>query len=227
MSVLTACATVPTLSNDQRDKIANYSTALLLKYDANYKSRLINTAAIEEQRAIIEEEEKKKQEEIKKEEEIREETTQNDQVLEEIEEDIYVDLASLLEVQGASIEYAYIEVVDKYPKEETTTFAPVMQSTEGYNLLVVHFTLTNLLENSNEVSIYNMNATFKFDINKTTRKEALTTLLLNDFAFYSAVLEPGKMEDLVLIVEIKEVESSDIQSLSMIINISEDSIRTK
>ncbi len=226
-TLLSGCVSVPALSEEQSDKIANYSTALLLKYDANYESRLVDTAAIEEERALIEEEQKKIEEAaalLAKEEE-----NSNPSEIDEVEvvEDSNLEIASVLGITGASVEFAYYEILDKYPEEEISAAAPVMESEEGNRLLVLHFTLTNLLETTNEVSIYDTNAKFHAVINSTNQKSLYTTLLLNDMAFYSGRLTPGEMKDLVLITKVSDEESLSIQNLSLVITINEESIRTK
>ena len=232
MTMLSGCVSVPTLTDDQSNKIANYSTALLLKYDANYKSRLVDTAAIEAERAIIaEEEQKKMEEEAAMQAQMQAitdaEETDSNVVVEEIMEDKYVDIDSTLGLEGVDLAYSYFEIVDKYPEEEITAVASVTESNDGNSLLVVHFTLTNLLETANEVSIYDTNANFSLIINKTNQKNVLTTLLLNDMVFFSGKLQPGEMKDLVLISGINETESSNIQNLSMNINVNNESVRTK
>jgi hypothetical protein len=228
MTILNGCVSVPTLSDVQSNQIANYSTALLLKYDANYKSRLVDTATIEAERAIIAAEEQKKlEEEAAIQATIDAEKNINEPVIEPIEEDVYIDIALALGIEGVTVEYAYMEFLDKYPEKEILGVAPVMVSAEENILLVTHFTLTNLLEASNEVNMIDKKVSFRMGINKMSQKNVFSTFLLNDLSNYSGILEAGEMVDLVLISEINEEESSSILSVSMVINIDGDSIKTK
>lgn len=230
-SVLVGCATGPNVSEEQSEKIANYSTALLLKYDANYKTRLVDTAAIEAERAQIAAEEQARLEAMEQAAaeqaaaEAIEETENSNQNV--IEEDVILDIGDILGVGPIDVVYSYYEVVDQYPEEEENSFAPVMQTAEGNKLLVVHFTMTNSTTEDQYISVLDKDVLFRLDTNVMERKNTFATLLLNDLGNFEGTFTPGEMLDLVLITEMNENESIGIENIYLTIVINGESYRTK
>ena len=48
-------------------------------------------------------------------------------------------------------------------------------------------------------------------------KNALTTMLLNDLAYYNGVLAPGESAELVLVCEVPVEQSENISSLALVL----------
>lgn len=230
-SVLSGCATGPNMTAEQSEKIANYSTALLLKYDANYTTRLVDTAAIEAERAIIEAEEQARLEAEQKaiEDEEQEKAAKEQEQTEEIPvlDDVVLDIDDTLGLDVVDIEYSYYEVVDQYPEDSGSAVAPAHPSGEGNQLFVVHFTLTNSAGDSQEVNIFDTDATFRLETNTMSTKNTFITFLPNDFANYVDRMEPGAMQDLVLISEITDSELIGLENVYLTIKMNGQSYRTK
>ena len=230
-SVLVGCATGPNVPEEQSEKIANYSTALLLKYDANYKTRLVDTAAIEAERAQIAAEEQARLEAAEQAaaEQAAAEATEETENLNQnvIEEDVILDIGDILGAGPIDVVYSYYEVVDQYPEEEENSFAPVMQTAEGNKLLVVHFTMTNSTTEDQYIRVLDKDVLFRLDTNVMERKNTFVTLLLNDFGNFEGTLTRGEMLDLVLITEMNENESIGIENIYLNINLNGESYRTK
>lgn len=231
-SVLSGCATGPNMTKEQSEKIANYSTALLLKYDANYTTRLVDTAAIEAERALIAAEEQARLEaeqaaiEAAEEEKAAEESqSQEDEI--PVVEDVVLDIDDTLGLDVVDIEYSYYEVVSQYPEDSGSAVAPAHPSEDGNQLFVVHFTVTNSSGNFQDVSIFDTDATFRLETNTMSSKNTFITFLSNDFANFVDRMESGAMQDLVLISEITDNELIGLENIYLIIKVNGESYRTK
>ncbi len=224
------CTSVPDMSDAQAAKISNYATALLLKYDANYESRLVDTAAIEEERAIEAAKDKQRLEEEAARQaayDAEQAAKSVDTSVPEVVVDSYLDIATTLSFTDVSINYAYMELSQAYPEDTSNDFLTPVRADVDSQLLVLHFTLTNLSMEDKVISINDTKAVFQVYINGTIQRNVLSTLLLNDFAYFEDTLSPGEMVDLVAICEITNEQSTSIESLILGIKYNGESFRAK
>ncbi len=220
MCMLTGCISFPTIGKEDGDRIANYATALLLKYDANYKTRLVDTAAIEKERAIQAaiDAEKAAAEKAKQEEEATAAAALQENNMEgTATESFDVNLAEVLDVSNVAIEYSYFEVCDAYPAVEENTIIGQVLPTPGSHLLLVHFTVTNTTTQKQDVKLINPEVVYRISVNEASANNVLTTIEPGDFTCFQDTLEPGQMVDLVLIVETKISTIEDVQKLLLTI----------
>ena len=96
----------------------------------------------------------------------------------------------------------------------------VMNATEGNKLLVLKFQAENLSDGENSLDIAQSGTRFKIVVNGT-EKNALTTMLLNDLAYYQKTLNAGESQEVVLICEIPE--SEEVSSLGLVMKNEETS----
>ena len=100
-----------------------------------------------------------------------------------------------------------------YPKNGNEIYF-VMNATPGNNLLVVKFTLRNLLNEEQDIQIQPGTVRVKIIMNGE-EKNALTTMLLNDLATYQGTLGPNEETELVVVGEYPVEDLQTIDSLSV------------
>ena len=124
----------------------------------------------------------------------------------------HVDIQSM---QKASVKGSFLLT----PEQGEELFF-VMNATEGNKLLVLKFQAENLSDGENSLDIAQSGTRFKIVVNGT-EKNALTTMLLNDLAYYQKTLNAGESQEVVLICEIPE--SEEVSSLGLVMKNEETS----
>lgn len=225
--VLGGCATYPPLSDDENKMVSNYAVSLLLKYDKENHSRLVDTsefwnsynealaireakiAEIEAQKKAEEEAQKKEQE---KEEEIIDDGTGGATVIESKWDNVSIE--SVLNASGFSINYSGCSFADIYPERKLDLVAP-MTASRGYDIMVVHFNVTNNSGASAKLNVYMEGARFKLSINDGGLVSCSETMYEEDLSEYFGNFAEGETKDLVLLCEVKEGTSVDSLGLNI------------
>lgn len=132
---------------------------------------------------------------------------------EQAEAEIQADAEQILGLQDVSLTYSGYEVDEFYPKNGNEIYF-VMNATPGNNLLVVKFTLRNLLNEEQDIQIQPGTVRVKIIMNGE-EKNALTTMLLNDLATYQGTLGPNEETELVVVGEYPVEDLQTIDSLSV------------
>lgn len=227
-SMITGCENaIPELTEEQQDLVVEYAASTLLKYNKNYENKLVSIKEVEaeeqkaaEMKAAIEAMNKLKED---AETEEKQNETAEAEVIESAEPQVPATLEEILQLEQLSFEYTGYEAADDYPEQGEELFF-VMSATEGNKLLVLKFQVSN---KSDSEALLDMNQTgvrFKLAIDGE-EKNALTTMLLNDMAYYQGTIAPGESTELVLVWEIPEEKLQELSALELIVK-SVDNIAT-
>ncbi len=232
--MLTGCVdSMPDMTTEQSDMVAEYAAGLLLKYSPNYDYRLVSDAQLAA--AIVQENDleettteavtvQESQEEIP-EEKIQEqsgareeETEQNTESEEQIVQgglDADTDLAVELGIEdGISLRYQSFEICDSYP-QNTTGFSGI-DAAEGRKLIVLHFDLENTSDDDVECNLYDHALQLRVNINQTFSAGAQEMPMLpDDMVSFAETIEAGKKADVVAVAEIEELSDNDITNLTL------------
>jgi hypothetical protein len=193
-----------------------YASTAVLKHDANYQGKLVDLSTLKnEEETPVEETMQAPAEEadIPKEPEQMQEPQQDVFSAEQAEAEIQADAEQILGLQDVSLTYSGYEVDEFYPKNGNEIYF-VMNATPGNNLLVVKFTLRNLLNEEQDIQIQPGTVRVKIIMNGE-EKNALTTMLLNDLATYQGTLGPNEETELVVVGEYPVEDLQTIDSLSV------------
>ena len=188
----------------------------VLKHDANYQGKLVDLSTLKnEEETPVEETMQAPAEEadIPKEPEQMQEPQQDVFSAEQAEAEIQADAEQILGLQDVSLTYSGYEVDEFYPKNGNEIYF-VMNATPGNNLLVVKFTLRNLLNEEQDIQIQPGTVRVKIIMNGE-EENALTTMLLNDLATYQGTLGPNEETELVVVGEYPVEDLQSIDSLSV------------
>ena len=139
---------------------------------------------------------------------------------------VVVDNASIEEFLGLSgfgFVYAGFDIMNDYP-EDSMDFVPYISASEGGDLCVVYFNVTNMSSDTNTLDILNMvpMTYFKLAINGDNFHSVLRTLLEDDMAVYEGDFAPGETKRLVLITEVRE--GTQISAVNLRITQGSDSL---
>ena len=118
-------------------------------------------------------------------------------------------------IENFTFQYSGYELVESYPSntEEEIFFA--MDATEGMQLLVLKFTVSNAGAAEQEIDMLGYGARFKVSVNGGSSENALSTMLLNDLQTYKGVVPAGSGVELVSIVEVPQ--STAIETIDFVL----------
>lgn len=124
-------------------------------------------------------------------------------------------------IENFTFQYSGYELVESYPSntEEEIFFA--MDATEGMQLLVLKFTVSNAGAAEQEIDMLGYGARFKVSVNGGSSENALSTMLLNDLQTYKGVVPAGSGVELVSIVEVPQ--STAIETIDFVLRGAEGS----
>lgn len=207
---------IPSLSEEQEALVVEYASTAVLKHDANYQGKLVDLSTITNKEEVQPEETAQPPAEETNIPEapapVQEPQPEVDSAAQE-EEEVQVNAEQILGLQNVSLTYSGYEVDEFYPKNGNEIYF-VMNATPGNNLLVVKFTLRNLLNEEQNIQIQPGTVRVKIDLNGG-EKNALTTMLLNDLATYQGTLGPDEETELVVVGEYPVEDLLTIDSLGV------------
>lgn len=207
---------IPSLSEEQEALVVEYASTAVLKHDANYQGKLMDLSALTNEEDTPEEETTQAPEGdtgIPEEPAPMQEPQQEADNAVQEEAQAQANAEQILGLQDVSLTYSGYEVDEFYPKNGNEIYF-VMNATPGNNLLVMKFTLRNLLNEEQEIRIQPGAVRVKIDLNGG-EKNALTTMLLNDLATYQGTLGPNEETELVVVGEYPVEDLQAIDSLSV------------
>ena len=213
---LTGCGNaIPEMTMEQQELVVEFAASELLKYDVNYQSKL--TAHEPEQQHEEEQGEQPK-------EPLIEEETLPEEIIADTDVTIVdntgtveaqnISIADFLDLTGVEISYAGYETVDTYPEGEAKEAYFFMSATEGNKLLVLRFSALNVSGEELSIDLSKSQTRYKIILNGT-EKNALTTMLLNDMAYYQGTLAANESIELVLLCEIQDDQTEFIDTLQL------------
>lgn len=228
--VLTGCVDVGNfeLTEEQESEIVDYSSTLLLKYNKNTSSRIVDTSAKRLLMARVEEY-KKNLSNATKEQGIADGnegeasdgkdggvSSENAAVGEQ-------NIARALHLpDGIEIVYAGRESCSSYPYDGSSDGFFAMDATMGNELVVFHFDIINTSDSDKECNILDVGPMYRMIINDNDRQNALTTLLLDDMATINETIEAGGGRNAVVILEQPSGYSEGISNVKFLIKVGDE-----
>lgn len=221
--VLTGCgSTIPDMTREQNKMVAEYAAELLLKYDKNYVSRVVDTTEYhkEEQRKAEEERKAKEAaaaEQAKKEaEEAAALEAENSGGKAQAMEPTVTSIEEFYQLQGVSVQYGGYGVYDSYPEQvegEDLFFS--LSATAGNKLLVLFFDVTNVSGDGTELNMLDISPKFRLSVNGSANKVAMLSSLPEELATYKGMIGAGETVRTVIVVEIPAQDAEAVNSLTL------------
>ena len=220
----------PEVSEDKTQLIANYSAALLMKYDVESPSRLLPADSVVHidfvdpsggmPAEIVPEQDDESGLEVNSTPEYSSENvTVNDTVTGDSSGGSYDEgFSGFLTDLGVDVSFSgNYEVVNAYPDGDDANPYLSVAASDGNELLVLHFNMSNTSGAESSVNLGRLGLRYRVSINGGTNKYVMTTLLENDLLSYVGTLGPGEMTDLVAVCEISDAEASSISTIDFTI----------
>jgi len=218
--MLTGCIdSMPDMTEEQSELVAEYAADMLLKYSPNYHYRIADEEEVASAEAEME---------TSQEEETMQEESQPSQDLSQtgsgetvsvgaetsVEDGSEYDLAAFFGMDQFSIMYASCEITDAYPNAESGVGFSVT-APQGYNLLVLHFDVENLGEEAAQCDLFDQISKVTVNVNDAGYVQALGTLLTNDLTTYMEDIPAGEVADAVVVVPVEQTDLDEIQTAVM------------
>lgn len=217
--LFTGCGvSFPDLTAEEQQVIGEYAATRLLKYDANNRSRLMTR---EEVKAV----ELRKQEL----EEARKELT--GEGMDPVEDTPVIEIgqsgsvvtggeaASVEEFLGlpqdVRISYQGYIICDSYPEDGEMDSFFTLDATAGRKLLVLNFRMENSNQSNVPVDLLGQNVLMRVTMNETLTRNALVTMLEEDFSTYRGEIPAGKSVDVVLLIEVEADMAGSLSALQL------------
>ncbi len=130
-------------------------------------------------------------------------------------------LAEAIDIPEFDVEYRGYETLVSYPDSSVSdNLVMGMTAAQGDVLLVVHFDVTNNSGYEQECDVLSQKPQFRLRVNGD-RKTLQQTILTNDLSKLTTIMAPGETVDAVLICEMSQDDASVINELSLIVRSAE------
>jgi len=232
---LTGCGNqIPELSDSDMTLVTTYAATLLLKYDKNYQSNLLNDEKLAEeeeiQRQIDEDAKRLAEREAQKEaakqekENAKNESDKNSSNVDEVSSK---KLSDILELNGLSVSCNGIHYTNQYP-ENTNEMVFMVNASNGCDLAVVELYLVNNSGSDQTINMFEKNAKFKVSINGGEYHSAMQMTVLDDeFSAYTGTISNGQSVPVVLLVDLPEEECVTASEITLSVKYKEGIVKTK
>ena len=217
---LTGCGVE--LSEEENRVIAEYAADLLLKYDRDYTSSLVEeeVPATEQttqapstdsttEGTTEEPSTQPPQESSSTESPASEDTTGSSDAAGEI------DSGKIVGLEGISITYNQCMFLDRYPSVDQDGAFIYLEADPGYQLVVIKFDIANITAQDIAVDLLNTDINYKLVYNQTKAASPMLTILMDDLGTYESVVPAGNEQSAVLVFQISKDLISQIQSLDI------------
>lgn len=217
---LTGCGVE--LSEEENRVIAEYAADLLLKYDRDYTSSLVEeeVPATEQttqapstdtttEGTTEEPSTQPPQESSSTESPASEDTTASSDAAGEI------DIGKIVGLEGISITYNQCMFLDRYPSVDQDGAFIYLEADPGYQLVVIKFDIANITAQDIAVDLLNTDINYKLVYNQTKAASPMLTILMDDLGTYESVVPAGNEQSAVLVFQISKDLISQIQSLDI------------
>ncbi len=238
---LTGCGEVIDLTEEETQLIAEYSAELLLKYDIHYVDR-IDEGSKKEDAFSTEEEENAIGNELPMDtsENVGEDTTQilDESTSEEVtdgkatkednttESEVTIgtegNIAAIADVEGVEITYRTYSVVEQYPATDEEGEFIYLEASEGYQLLVVQFDVTNMTEEVVPVSLLDKMIDYRMECNGEISATPMLTILMDDLGTLETNVEPGTPQEAVLVFQVADGMQEQLETMELYITYNDE-----
>ena len=220
ITFMTGCGNaIPELNDQQQELVVEYAAGMALKYDVNRESKLVELT-LEQETDPAPADETPEQEAVPDTEKAGEADTNEDQQQEALPDVAVIDntqstsIEAFLNLDSVTFTYTGCETYDFYPDQNQEEFYFVMNATQGNKLLVLKFMAENISGTEAVLDMNQSETRYTLMVNGE-RKNALTTMLLNDLAYYQGTIAPGESVELVLVCEVSSEQAEMTPTLEL------------
>ncbi len=216
------CALTPSinLTEEEEQKIVGYSADVLSGYVQDKNDKLVDTKEARELAARVEA--LKERNRIREEEGTTEESESEGDTENSEGSNGTQDIAEALGVTGFDISYSGCEICKTYPNDGTSDDYFNMEATTENELMVFHFEIRNVSDTDMVCDILDQDPILRMIMNGKDKKNALTTLLLDDMATLNEVIPAGQSKGVVVILEVPQGYEDSVETVSLYVKRGEE-----
>ena len=207
LATLTGCMQKFEYSEEQTDAAAEYVAGLILRYDKDYKNKLISMEEI-----VVQQQEAEKATATPA-PGTSQDTDDGPTGVTENPIDApkpEYTLSEVIDEKGFDLSYNGYTIADSYPEDITDAYFSVT-AREGNQLVILSFQLKNKLDKKNNLNLTKAKITYQLDVNVGTIYEPPFALLENNLKLIDMTLKEKEEKTVILIFEVKkDVEMKDI-----------------
>lgn len=218
---MTGCGNqIPDMTDEEMQMIGEYAAVTLLKYDANHRSRLVDTALLgtEEVEAVTPEPITTPEPTPEPAQESTSQTDTDASVIEQEEVIISVvdaEIETFYELpDNMDITYQGYNVCSSYPENAANDYF-VLEADGGTKLLVLTFDINNGTSQEQTVDLFSSTSVYRLTLNGEYTTNALTTMLMNDMSTYVSAIPANSSQEIVLIAQIEESMADNISTITL------------
>lgn len=195
---------IPEMTETQQNMVTEYAVGTLLKYSANYDNRmLVKDMDMDGKTEVSVVEEIQPQENLEVVSPV-EETDMTEVPSVSINEPAAaISIESFLGLDGFTVQFQGSEVCDAYSGAEENEVAFEMRASEGRQLLVLKYSVTNFSDTEQTLDILSKNVKAKIGADGS-EKNALLTMLEDDFLNAETIMGANESRTFVVLSEIPE-----------------------
>lgn len=224
MGLMGCGSTIPEMTKEQQELVVEYAAGEVLKFDKNHTFKLTD----------LEEAEEEAKEEQATAEAVPAENGEDEEDAPDKQEGILPDDVTVIdkEQENVSIEqflglddiqitYTGFEVADSYPSDSDEEVYFYMDATQNRKLLVLKFDLKNTSAGEKDVDLAASQVRYKIIVDGLAQN-ALTTLLLNDMAYFQGTLAAGESAEVVVVGEVALEQADQVEALELVMKSVDD-----
>ncbi len=210
---LTGCGSqIPDMTEEQREAISEYAVQLLLKYDTNHSSRLVDLETLEK-----EPESTKPPKPTATQPPVGMDKTEDTPVIDLTDEDDR-PIGNMRDALGLddniSIEYVACRTEEQYVDEQSQEL--VIEAGEGKVLFVCDLVLVNDGAEKQSVDMLRNNIQYALRLDDI-QLNCMVTMLSNDLTTYLGILDPDQSQKVVILTEVEKEKLEQAEEICLYI----------
>lgn len=125
------------------------------------------------------------------------------------------DIGKILGFDGISITYNDYIITDQYPATDADGQFIYLEATEGYQLLVLRFNISNTSDDTMNLTMLDEEIDYKIVCNKKHAANPMLTILMNDLETIETTLSSKEVQEGVLIFQISNDMKDKLENMEL------------
>ena len=125
------------------------------------------------------------------------------------------DIAKILGLDGVSITYKDYIITDQYPATDADGQFIYLEASEGYQLLVVRFNISNTAGEAMNLTMLDEDIDYRIVCNGKRAANPMLTILMNDLATIETTLSSEEVQEAVLVFQISDDMVNKLQTMEL------------
>ena len=204
---------IPELTESQEQAVTDYAVDLVLKYDNNYQSRLVELTEEDLARTpapVLTPTPAPQESEGMDPVEKLPEVSVGETVVSNLTAEEVLEWCGVCELK-----YEDFQLTASYETSSAEKGYVSVEAAVGNKLLVARFSLNNISAQEQHINMLAMDADFSLNVDNETLKKCQLTLLENDLSTYFGDIPASGSVEVVLIAELAEDLVKDVASLTL------------